>query len=119
MPDAAKITTIEAFICHEWCKPLWFVGLLFSINFTVFSAFCLFTFPVIIHFREKYHYTTGLKFDWFAFSVTRLGDLLDFGQFFKAFATIILSKSPTFLGNFCKGVKKIHFTSEIIFRQLL
>ena len=44
MPDAAKITTIEAFICHEWCKPLWFVGLLFSINFTVFSAFCLFHF---------------------------------------------------------------------------
>ena len=45
--------------------------------------------------------------------------LLDFGQLFKAFATINLPKSPTFLGNFCKGVKIYHFSSEIIFRQLL
>ena len=30
-------------------------------------------------------------------------------------ATISLPKSPTFLGNFCKGVKIIHFSSEIIF----
>ena len=30
-----------------------------------------------------------------------------------------LSKSPTFLGNFCKGVKIHHFSSDIIFRQLL
>ena len=38
-------------------------------------------------------------------SVTRLGDLLDFGNFLKPLATIKLPKSPTFLGNFCKGVK--------------
>ena len=44
--------------------------------------------------------------------VTRLGNLLDFGQLFKA--TINLFKSPTFLGNFCKGVKIYHFYSEII-----
>ena len=49
-------------------------------------------------------------------SVTRFGDLLDFGQPFKAFGN---NKSPTFLGNFCKGVKIIHFSSEIIFGQLL
>ena len=48
--------------------------------------------------------------------MTRLGDLLDFGQLFKAFATINL---PTFLGNFCKGVKLFNFSSEIIFGQLL
>ena len=30
-----------------------------------------------------------------------------------------LSKSPTFLGNFWKGSKIIHFSSEIIFGQLL
>ena len=48
-------------------------------------------------------------------SVTRLGDFLEFGQNFKAF----LSKSPTFLGNFCKGAKIYHFPSEIIFGQLL
>ena len=52
-------------------------------------------------------------------SVTRLGDLLDFGTFLKPLATINLSKSPTFLGNFCEGVKIYHFSSEINFRQLL
>ena len=52
-------------------------------------------------------------------SVTRLGDLLHFGQLIKACGTIILSKSPTFLGNFCKGVKIFHFSGEIIFGQLL
>ena len=52
-------------------------------------------------------------------SVTRLGDLLDFGQPLKPWATINLSKSPTFLGNFCKGVKVYHFSCEIIFGQLL
>ena len=31
-------------------------------------------------------------------SVTRLGDLLDFGQVLKPLATINLPKSPTFLG---------------------
>ena len=54
------------------------------------------------------------------FSVTRLGDLLDFEQLFKAWATVSLPKSPTFLGNFCKKVSKIfNFSSEIIFGQLL
>ena len=44
-------------------------------------------------------------------SVTRLGDLLKFGQLFKAIGNNYL----TFLGNFCKGVKMYHFSSEIIF----
>ena len=52
-------------------------------------------------------------------SVTRLGDLLDFGQLFKPLATINLPKFPSFLGNFCKCVKIYHFASEIIFGQLL
>ena len=34
-------------------------------------------------------------------------------------ATINLPKYPTFLGNFCKGVKIINFSNEIIFGQLL
>ena len=34
-------------------------------------------------------------------------------------ATRHLRKSPTFLGNFCKGVKIYRFSSEIIFGQLL
>ena len=52
-------------------------------------------------------------------SVIRLGDLLDFGHVLKPLATINLPKSPTSLGNFCKGVKIYHLASEIIFGQLL
>ena len=52
-------------------------------------------------------------------SVTRLCNLLDFGQPLKPLATIHLAKSPTFLGNFFNGVKIYHFSSEIIFGQLL
>ena len=44
-------------------------------------------------------------------SVTRLGNYL------KPLATINLPNSPTFLGNFCKGVKIYHCSSEIIFGQ--
>ena len=51
-------------------------------------------------------------------SVTRLGDLLDFGQLFKAFGNNYLSKSPTLLGYFCKGVKIVNFSSKIIFGHL-
>ena len=51
--------------------------------------------------------------------VTRLGDFLDIGQLLKPLATIKLPESLTLLGNFCKGVKIIHFSSEIIFGQLL
>ena len=51
--------------------------------------------------------------------MTRLGDLLYFGQLLKPLATINFPKSPTFLGNFCKGVKIFNFSSEIIFGQLL
>ena len=41
------------------------------------------------------------------------------GNFLKPLATTNLPKSPTFLGIFWKGVKFYHFSSEIIFRQLL
>ena len=37
-------------------------------------------------------------------SVTRLGDLLDFGHVFKAFGNNNLPKSPTYLCNFYKVV---------------
>ena len=52
-------------------------------------------------------------------SVTRFGDFLDFGQLLKPLATINLPKSPTVLGNFCVVAKIYHFSSEIIFGQLL
>ena len=41
------------------------------------------------------------------------------GNFFKPLATLNLPKSLTFFGNFCKGIKIYHFSSEIIFGQLL
>ena len=41
------------------------------------------------------------------------------GNFSKHLATINLPKSPTFLGNSCKGVKIYHFSNEIIFEQHL
>ena len=40
-------------------------------------------------------------------------------NFLKPLATINLFKLPTFLGNFCKGVKAFNFSNEIIFGQLL
>ena len=40
-------------------------------------------------------------------------------NFSKPMATVHLPKSPTFLGNLCKGVKTFNFSSEIIFGQLL
>ena len=42
-------------------------------------------------------------------SMTRLGDLLDFGQVLKPLAAINLPKSPTFLGIFVKVSKSIIF----------
>ena len=41
------------------------------------------------------------------------------GNFTKSVPAIHLPKSPTFLGNVCKGVKIINFSSEIIFGRLL
>ena len=53
-------------------------------------------------------------------SVTRLGNLLHFGQFVKAtWKQLICPNPPTLLGNFCKGVKIYPFSSQIIFGQLL
>ena len=47
-------------------------------------------------------------------SVARLEDILDFGQLFSPLAAIKLSTSPTFLGNFCKGVKIYHFEATFL-----
>ena len=41
------------------------------------------------------------------------------GNFSKPVATMNLPKSPTFFSNFCKGVKILNYSSEIIFGQLL
>ena len=53
------------------------------------------------------------------FSVTRLGDLLHFGQLFKASGSNDFAQIAHVLGNFCKGVKIFHFSSGIIFGPIL
>ena len=52
-------------------------------------------------------------------SVTRLGDLLHFGQLFKVGGKNYFAQITHIFGNFCKGVKIFHFSSAIIFGQLL
>ena len=46
--------------------------------------------------------------------VTRLGDLLHFGQLFKACGNNYFAQITHILGNFCKVVKIFHFSIEII-----
>ena len=52
-------------------------------------------------------------------SVTRSGDLLHFGQLFKAGGKNYFAKITHVFGNFCIGVKIFLFSSAIIFGQLL
>ena len=52
-------------------------------------------------------------------SVTRLGDLLHFGQLFKACGNNYFALIVHILGNLCKVVKIFHFACEIVFGQLL
>ena len=52
-------------------------------------------------------------------SVIRLGNLLHFGQLFKACGNNYFAQIVQILGNFCEGVKTFHFAIEIIFGQLL
>ena len=47
-------------------------------------------------------------------SVTRLGDLLDFGQLYKAFGNNKFAQISHILRNFCKGVKMYHFWATFI-----
>ena len=49
--------------------------------------------------------------------MTRLGDLMHFGQRFKACGNNYFAQP--LLYNFCKGFKNFKFSSEIIFGQLL
>ena len=65
-------------------------------------------------FRKRPLYPTELQPVWPDWAI-----FCTLGKFLKPLATINLPKSPTFLGNFCKGVKSYHFSSEIIFGQLL
>ena len=52
-------------------------------------------------------------------SVARLGDLLHFGQFFKACGNNYIAQIAIYLGNFCKFATISHFSSELIFGYLL
>ena len=52
-------------------------------------------------------------------NVTRLGDLLHFGQLFKASGNNYCTQIAHIFVIFCNGVKIFHFSCEIIFGQLL
>ena len=49
--------------------------------------------------------------------MTSLGDLLHFGQLFKAFGNNYFAQIVHILGNFCKGVKIFNFSGEILSGQ--
>jgi len=51
--------------------------------------------------------------------MTRLGDFLLFGQGIQSQRNNYFTQIAHMLGNFYKGVKIIHFSSEIILGQLL
>jgi len=63
--------------------------------------------------------TSQIQLLGYAFSVTRLGDLLHFGQLFKACGINYFAQIALNLGNFCKVVKIFQLAWEIIFGQLL
>ena len=104
---------------------LTFSTLLRAVIFHIFLPVYNFTFSItktLVPFYEnlrlknggfEFHLTLPL------FSVTRLGDFFNFGNFLRPLATNNLPKSPTFLGSFCKVLKFYHFSSEIILGQLL
>ena len=64
-----------------------------------------------LHFKHYKNQSIPVWPDWAIYWIL--------GSFLKPLATINLTKSPTFLGNFCKGVKIYHFSFEIIFGELL
>ena len=74
---------------------------------TMFDCWCRFE-PAL---KFLAHYQGTVRPDWAIFWTL--------GNFLKPLATINLPQNPTFFGNFCKGVKIYHFSSEIIFGQLL
>ena len=67
-------------------------------------------------FWSHYHFPKWSRYDtvWTDWAI-----FCTLGNHSKLVAKIILPKSPTLLGYFCKIVKSIHFSIEIIFGQLL
>ena len=84
-----------------------------------FSKKKYFTAVTLEHFYTKLK-NLFISYECTYSSVTRMGDLLHFGQLFKAFGNNYFAQITHILGNFCKVVNKIFkFSSEIIFGQLL
>ena len=53
------------------------------------------------------------------YSVTRLSNLLHFGQFFKACGYNYFAQIANVSGNFCEVLEIFHLSNEIIFWELL
>ena len=55
---------------------------------------------------------------WGSDTVDQIGRFISLWATFQSLWNNYFPKLPTFLGNFCKGVKVVHFSSEINFGQL-
>ena len=88
-------------------RPLFLFIFVFSSCYTLFFQ-CV-PIPASLFEQNGVIELRGRKNGVFVGSVTRLGDFLHFGNFFKPLATINLPKSLTFLGNFLKVSKSIIF----------
>ena len=68
-----------------------------------------------LHSISKYEYWKGVIKIKVRQQCDQIGRFIGlWSNFSKPLATVILPKSPTFLGNFCKGVKNYHISREII-----
>ena len=105
--------------------------LFFSIHYFTFVGSLQKYLKGIVYFSKSYFLNVHMTLfeqnhsclnDWSENSglqLDQIGRFIGLWDFLKSLATIILPKSPTFLGNFSKVVKIYHFSSEIIFGQLL
>ena len=121
--DRSKVWKVTNQLQRQWDEIAIFVTSFLSLQMSSFkvSRDCL-------EFGWKWWYTLRRFFDrkcnvssrlWWRPVCPDWAIYCTLGNFSKPVATIILAKSPTFLGNFCKCVKIFHFSSEIICRQFL
>ena len=103
-------------------------ALLMSLSRCLFLYFCIFC--TLSHWLSISGYVCHSLSLYYSFSLSlcdcrvgahqcdQMGDLLHFGQLFKAWCNNYFCPNRPHLGNFCKVVKKFHFSSEINFGQL-
>ena len=99
---------LSVWLCLYWLAPR--VHLFFTFPNTSFY-FCFSLTSLRSIFSQQFRYNMEFTLSG---SVTRLGDLLNFGQVFKAFGNNQFISISHIFRQFCKVVKIYHFWSEII-----